>query len=585
MLTSSKSIGSKYPISTFSISIVLFLSIMLIPGERHYQLLVPSIALGLALGAQFKKIDFKFHQIDVVFFTMMCYWLLLSLFKVNTSFGFYRIASWMFCYLLYIVVRTDRQVVKQIPLIAFSIAAIVCCVIFITHLSSLSSMDSLFSIEKVIHAQSFNRNDNYVISVLTVLLPYLFYSFDHKFLKYAKYIITPLAIITIFISTSSLNKILALLVCIYFIGLYANLRFKLSRRLILLGSIGVILLLTIVYFSTNLVNLEHRGMNERFDLWSSTWLVIKNNLLTGVGHNNWHIFIEQYVNIRTVITHPHNFFIELISETGLIGFSLFLFLIIKFIIRIFRKESSFTKLENIALVSLAIYVIQLNIYGVLTPHYNQQSSPLAIAFMNLAVFRYNNKPILHSINKYLILGLTLLIVAYSAYIFYKSRNFIKIMNTTVGSTRIEQLDKLYNPYLYTHISLKHSLSTRIAKKMKNNQTIIFHQKELVNQYPFTPKHKIKLVKYYISKKRYKEALDTLLVLKNHEYDKLEYELLLAETYYLNKKKQEGDEILFKFRDLEIPSMQQVKSIEEINEVISLKMDALNLYNKYNSKNK
>lgn len=88
------------------------------------------------------------------------------------------------------------------------------------------------------------------------------------------------------------------------------------------------------------------NVEKRLYYWSNTWQMIQENPLLGVGAGNWKINFPQYgldqsdPNLRNAITHiqrPHNDFLWLWAETGILGMLLYMALFILGIIQVFRN--------------------------------------------------------------------------------------------------------------------------------------------------------------------------------------------------------------------------------------------------------
>lgn len=94
----------------------------------------------------------------------------------------------------------------------------------------------------------------------------------------------------------------------------------------------------------NLLKLEE----ERLILWDKTYIMLHKHNLLGVGMGNWQIEfpdatlsgIWRAEDLNYTFQRPHNDFLWILSETGLIGFNLFLFFavsILCMLVRIIRK--------------------------------------------------------------------------------------------------------------------------------------------------------------------------------------------------------------------------------------------------------
>lgn len=79
-----------------------------------------------------------------------------------------------------------------------------------------------------------------------------------------------------------------------------------------------------------IVDMQYQSNSERLLLWSSAWHMFKDHPLTGVGAEN---FAEQYHNIyisphakERDLGHAHNNYLQILAETGIIGFASFAYL-------------------------------------------------------------------------------------------------------------------------------------------------------------------------------------------------------------------------------------------------------------------
>ncbi len=78
--------------------------------------------------------------------------------------------------------------------------------------------------------------------------------------------------------------------------------------------------------------IESKTINERFVFWSKTMSIIKKNPILGIGLSNWAIHLpgesysglERYPRSSRTPSHPHNDFLLIWSELGILGILLFL---------------------------------------------------------------------------------------------------------------------------------------------------------------------------------------------------------------------------------------------------------------------
>lgn len=90
--------------------------------------------------------------------------------------------------------------------------------------------------------------------------------------------------------------------------------------------------------------------DERLWLWEKTYHMIWNHPF-GVGMGNWQIFFPEATlsgiwraeDLNFTFQRPHNDFLWILSETGIIGFNLFLLFIVILLVQLIKNRTLFTK--------------------------------------------------------------------------------------------------------------------------------------------------------------------------------------------------------------------------------------------------
>ena len=113
------------------------------------------------------------------------------------------------------------------------------------------------------------------------------------------------------------------------------------------------------------INIFSEGHQDHME---AAILIFKKNYILGVGVRNFRIECKndeyKIVGKYYCSTHPHNTYIQLLAETGLIGFSFivcFLFFVLKKINIFFKKDTNSKKQTNITLVSCFV-IIFINLF-------------------------------------------------------------------------------------------------------------------------------------------------------------------------------------------------------------------------------
>ncbi len=99
--------------------------------------------------------------------------------------------------------------------------------------------------------------------------------------------------------------------------------------------------------------------SERVMIWGKTFELVKDNLFFGVGVGNWKIMIAKYTlpeiykvqDLNVIFQRPHNEFLRILSENGIIGLSLFTFLIIYFFLKLFNIKDKVDGKSTIIIIS------------------------------------------------------------------------------------------------------------------------------------------------------------------------------------------------------------------------------------------
>ena len=119
----------------------------------------------------------------------------------------------------------------------------------------------------------------------------------------------------------------------------------------------------------------------------AAYKMFKENIIFGQGPNMFRLLCKKnefYVEPQSCSTHPHNYYIQLLAETGLIGFSFLVvfFLSISFNL-LLKKLSSFGILVSFSLI--------LNLFPLMPTGGFFNSWLGNLYFLSLAFYIYGNK--------------------------------------------------------------------------------------------------------------------------------------------------------------------------------------------------
>jgi O-antigen ligase len=188
---------------------------------------------------------------------------------------------------------------------------------------------------------------------LILTIPYLFQK--NKFLFTSYLLIVVLAIV---LSFSRSVWLLGLISSLFFLG-----KSKIPKKLFwLAGGFWLILLILAFYllphFSTN------EAFSQRMQLMKAALLMIKVSPLSGVGLNNFIVRLPEFWPVTgfTYWLQPvHNLYLLLLSETGAVGFLIFLWLLIL----VFKRLLKSSLMANFSLLMALMAILLLG----LTDHY------------------------------------------------------------------------------------------------------------------------------------------------------------------------------------------------------------------------
>jgi O-antigen ligase len=109
---------------------------------------------------------------------------------------------------------------------------------------------------------------------------------------------------------------------------------------------------------------EDSSLAYRIELWKTSLKIIKDNLITGIGFGTFYKFTGLYSNIvKKYIEHCHNIYLQILMETGIIGFTVFLITLYSIVKRVI-KEYILDKNNNLSILIILTLSMTL-IHGVI----------------------------------------------------------------------------------------------------------------------------------------------------------------------------------------------------------------------------
>lgn len=194
-----------------------------------------------------------------------------------------------------------------------------------------------------------------------------------------------------------LSLILSIILTLLTVGKRAQLRKNLYKILIVILILILILIILPNKYTHRYVNIGEvfsRGsFHSRISLYSqaiTSWL---NNPLVGVGFGNY-----KFVNLEGY-TYPHNIFLEILSETGIIGITLFILLIINILFNIEKQIKEYNNDKNkIYIIMLKTSFIALLISAQFSGNIYGNSILFLIGALSIKFSNYTNINVKNNIN-------------------------------------------------------------------------------------------------------------------------------------------------------------------------------------------
>ena len=245
----------------------------------------------------------------------------------------------------------------------------------------------------------------YLSAFYLILIGFLYhyYGLNHK----NKIFLLSLVFLIVVILTGERSNSLKCLIGIFlFYSLYSELSLK---KKIISFMLSLILILSIIHSSDYLKfrfvdqvksllitkdNILDQKLNVYFKLYRSGFEVFKNYPIFGVGNKNYRVEACKYYHNRTdeekkfyyCQTHPHQIYLELLSEHGLIGTFIILYLIYKLVFSKIKKV-----LTNKNYIQIGAFIYMLLTFLPLLPSGAFFSDFMITLFsVNLSIFYCSN---------------------------------------------------------------------------------------------------------------------------------------------------------------------------------------------------
>jgi O-antigen ligase len=298
------------------------------------------------------------------------------------------------------------------------------------------------------------------------------------------------------------------------------------------------------------ISFKSKTLQERLVFVRDGFNIIKGNFLFGTGGEGWQTLFKQHRSYDYFVLHPHNYFLQVVIEVGVLGFlCLFSFFIFFFYYFIKEFRNSNDEFHMITMGSLGIGIILILIHSAIDINLTFGAMSIMLwVLIGLGASYINNKKVitLH-ISKLLIVTIFLIMIPVSI---ITATFFSKLaLNVSVSSNTIETIDisKLDCALGYINVSTKldpYNIDYRITKAtlyrlkfLKNDnaedlERAIDTYDNSINLIKYSPEESVGAAKFYLSVLDLERALE--LAKQATDLDPLNMDIYLEKTnIYLN----------------------------------------------------
>jgi len=347
---------------TFLLSIVIILSVV---SRFSFSIISTSIILLLLsiptlLIFNNYKFGFKFF-IPVAAFTCAC---VISLYSADCQINVRDCLLMLFSSVLaginmFFVPFNLRKKLFIVPIFIALWLAMIIFTRFITNINGFFTGDNFF--------EMFAININIIAGFLLLIYPLLYIYIKEEDFKTSKiYIFIALFILLAICITKSRSAIfLSFIATLFFLLEYKkNIYIK-----ILIATVITVLVSLIVYVSV--LKSATNSFSDRLIWWQTAYLIFKQNILFGCGFCNYSVLFKTFRPELVVNTlYAHNIIFQLLADTGIVGLSCFIWLIISFykkIIYEIKTNSDKIYFKAIAVSITLFLLLNLDDYSFFIP--------------------------------------------------------------------------------------------------------------------------------------------------------------------------------------------------------------------------
>tara|TARA_R110000868_G_scaffold243512_3_gene499520 strand:+ start:11028 stop:13424 length:2397 start_codon:yes stop_codon:yes gene_type:complete len=303
-------------------------------------------------------------------------------------------------------------------------------------------------------------NINIFAASLAGKIPFLLLGITY-FSKWKKWLLALslfLAILVIFLTASRASYISLFVETVLFIVVF--LKINIQKKPNYVNLISIVFPLLIAFFIANIVfeksksndryksvtnrviqisssKTEDVSINRRFTYWENAIQLIKKNPVLGIGLGNWKIEASPYEKMQSdnllISDHPHNDFLEIAAETGILNAILYLLIFI--ICLSLNLKNIFSKKDNESQIIAALALLLMTTYGIDAlfnfPLYRPTMQINFCFFLVLTILNTNPIDTIKEFHFKKIVALTLILISIiTLYFSFNTFNAYKLENET-----------------------------------------------------------------------------------------------------------------------------------------------------------
>lgn len=354
--------------------------------------------------------------------------------------------------------------------------------------------DSLYSVT------SFSAHKNLLSSYLFLLLPFTLYGsilFINFWKFFSKLLFFLILFVLLFLQTRAVY--LALVCSFIILGfLFIKKNRNNFKKLLIIFCACSITFIILSFVSDSFFNrinifnyLGSESSQERLAIWRNTILLIKEYPFFGVGAGNWQYMFSKYSigaihnisNSEVSFQRPHNDFLWILSETGIVGFSLVAFVLLYLLSKGKAGLSNSTNREQIKIKILFSFLCGLLVISFFSfemeriTHITIASIIMALLIKKLGLSStlkiINNKILISIISLCIILNL--IISFYRLNGEYYTKSLFALMNEKQPQLIINYGEKALSPFymtdptstpLFSYIGAAHNELNQLDKTLQ-----------------------------------------------------------------------------------------------------------------------